>query len=189
VDEQLHAVTTGEAGENHVADDLGAPVATELPSDPASPDELEVEAELTVEAGEDAEPALRKRGFLAEASSGAALLIAALSWIVPGLGHLLMRRWQRGLAFFVAVGGLAVAGYLMRGNVFPLGSKDPFGTLGFLADASSGIFYLLAHTFEKTGPNVARAMGDYGTRFIAGAGIVNLLGVCDAYEVARGRRR
>jgi len=119
----------------------------------------------------------------------AAAVVAVLAWLVPGAGHLVLRRWQRALAFFIAVGGLAVSGYLMRGNVFRLHSQDPFGTLGFLADASSGVFYWLSRVFEKAGPNVSRAAGDYGTRFIAAAGIVNVLGVCDAFEIARGRRR
>jgi hypothetical protein len=115
--------------------------------------------------------------------------IAIIAWLVPGLGHLLLRRWGRGLAFFVAVGGLAMTGYLMRGNVFPPHSQGPFGTLGFIADACSGAFYLLARVVEASGPNVSRAVGDYGTRFIAAAGIVNVLGICDAYEIAAGRRR
>jgi hypothetical protein len=115
--------------------------------------------------------------------------IAIIAWLVPGLGHLLLRRWGRALAFFVAVGGLVMTGYLMRGNVFPPHSQDPFGTLGFIADACSGVFYLLARVVEASGPNVSRAVGDYGTRFIAAAGIVNVLGICDAYELAAGRRR
>ncbi len=102
---------------------------------------------------------------------------------------MILRRWQRAIAFFVAVGGLTVTGYLMRGNVFRPHSQDPFGTLGFLADACTGVFYLLSRVFEAAGPNVSRSIGDYGTRFIAAAGIVNVLGVCDAYEIARGRRR
>jgi hypothetical protein len=76
----------------------------------------------------------------------------------------------------------------MRGNVFPPHSADPFGTLGFLADAASGIFYLLAHVLERAGPDVSRAAGDYGTRFIAAAGVVKLIAVFDAYEIATGRR-
>jgi hypothetical protein len=114
--------------------------------------------------------------------------IAAAAWIVPGLGHLALRRWGRALIFFLTVGGLAVTGYLLRGNVFPPQAGDPFGMLGFLADAGSGIFYFLARFFESTGPNVSTAAGDYGTRFIAAAGIVNLLSVFDAYEIALGRR-
>lgn len=115
--------------------------------------------------------------------------IAIIAWFIPGLGHLLVRRWGRALAFFVAVGGLAISGYFMRGNVFPPHSDDPFGTLGFIADACSGVFYLLSRVVEAAGPNVSRAIGDYGTRFIAAAGIVNVLAVFDAYEIALGRRR
>ncbi len=73
-------------------------------------------------------------------------------------------------------------------NVFPPNSDDPFGTVGFLADAASGVFYFLAHFVEGAGADIGRAAGDYGTRFIAAAGIVNVLGVFDAYEIARGRR-
>jgi hypothetical protein len=117
-----------------------------------------------------------------------ALPIAIAAWFLPGLGHVILRRWGRGLAFFVAVAGLAIAGYLMRGNVFPPHSGDLFGTIGFLADAGSGVMYLLARVFERAGPDVSRAAGDYGTRFIAAAGVVNLLAAFDAYEIARGRR-
>ena len=90
--------------------------------------------------------------------------------------------------FFISVGGLAIVGFHMRGNVFSLRSADPFGTLGFYADAASGIFYLLARVFERAGPDVSRAAGDYGTRFIVAAGIVNLIAAFDAYEIASKRR-
>jgi hypothetical protein len=122
-----------------------------------------------------------KRYFLAP-------VIALAAWIVPGMGYLLLGRWGRALAFFCVVGGLAFSGFLMRGQVFPPHSDDPFGTLGFLADACSGVFFVLAHLVEKTGPDVSRAAGDYGTRFVAAAGIVNLLSVLDAYGIAVGRR-
>jgi hypothetical protein len=110
------------------------------------------------------------------------------AWAIPGLGHLILHRPGRAMLFFAAVGGLAISGYAMRGNVFPLHSSDPFGALGFLADAGSGVFYLLARVFEAAGPDVSRAAGDYGTRFIAAAGIVNILSAFDACEIASGRR-
>jgi len=117
-----------------------------------------------------------------------AFVIGFAAWLVPGLGHLLTGKWIRGVIFFFCVGGLALAGYALRGNIFPRHSNDPFGTLGFLADVGSGIFYALARFFERAGPDVSRASGDYGTRFIAAAGVVNLLGVFDAFEIAAGRR-
>jgi hypothetical protein len=124
-----------------------------------------------------------------ETNASSPFSIAIASWLVPGLGHFLLRRTGRAIVFFIAVGGLATIGYHMRGNVFPPRSADPFGALGFLADAASGIFYLLARIFEWSGPDVSRAAGDYGTRFIAAAGVVNLIATFDAYEIAAGRRR
>jgi len=115
--------------------------------------------------------------------------VAVLAWAVPGLGHLVLGRWRRALAFFVSVAGLAITGYLLRGNVFPQHSTDAFGRLGFFADAGTGIFYYLARFFERIGPDVSRASGDDGTRFIAAAGLVNFLSAFDAYEIAAGRRR
>ena len=113
-------------------------------------------------------------------------LAVIAAWIVPGLGHLLLRRRGRALTFFLVVGGLAMTGFLTRGQVFPPHSDSPFGTLGFLADACSGVFFAVAHLFEKAGPDVSRAAGVYGTRFVAAAGLVNLLGVLDVYGIACG---
>ncbi|MGC2330060.1 MAG: DUF6677 family protein [Candidatus Acidiferrales bacterium] len=124
----------------------------------------------------------------AKSLSAIPFLAALASLAVPGLGHVWLHRWGRGLAFFVAVGGLALTGYVMRGQVFTAVSDDPFGRLGFFADACSGVFYLLSRFLEASGPNLARAAGDYGTRFLASAGIVNLIGVLDAYAIACGRR-
>jgi hypothetical protein len=121
-------------------------------------------------------------------TSSSPFSIAVAAWLVPGLGHFLLRRKGRAIICFIAVSGLATIGYHMRGNVFPPRSADAFGALGFLADAGSGIFYLLARIFEWGGPDVSRAAGDYGTRFIAAAGVVNLIAAFDAYEIAAGRR-
>jgi hypothetical protein len=115
-------------------------------------------------------------------------LIALAGWIIPGFGHLLLRRWARAMGFFLASGGLALAGFALRGETFSWHSQDPFGALGFIADLGSGIFYFVARIFETAGPDISRASGDYGTRFIAASGIVNLLGAIDAFGIARGRR-
>ncbi|HWZ54334.1 MAG TPA: DUF6677 family protein, partial [Candidatus Acidoferrales bacterium] len=42
------------------------------------------------------------------ARSVSALSIAIAAWLVPGLGHFLMGRRGRAIAFFIAVGGLAL---------------------------------------------------------------------------------
>jgi hypothetical protein len=121
-------------------------------------------------------------------SSARSVFIAVAGWFIPGFGHLVQRRIGRAMAGFAAVGTMALIGLWMRGNVFPMHSDDAFGLLGFIADAGSGIFYLFAHTIEKNGPDVSRAAGDYGTRLIATAGVLNMLFVLDALEISRGHK-
>jgi len=117
-----------------------------------------------------------------------ALAIAVAAWLVPGAGHFLLGRRMRALVIFAAVAGLATIGFLQRGNVFTYRPDDAFTTFGFLADLGSGILYGLGRWFERAGPDVSRAAGDYGTRFIAAAGILNLLAALDAHESASRRR-
>ncbi|MGA2720588.1 MAG: DUF6677 family protein, partial [Candidatus Acidiferrales bacterium] len=54
--------------------------------------------------------------------------VALAAWILPGSGHLLLGRWGRALTFFLVVSGLAITGFLAKGQVFPPHSDDPFGT-------------------------------------------------------------
>lgn len=116
-------------------------------------------------------------------------IVAALAgWGVPGLGHLLLRQWAKAAVYFLCVGGLACVGLLMRGGVFMAGASDLFDRLGFFADIGTGIFYFLAHVIQAAGPDVAHASGDYGTRMVATAGMLNLLTVLEAYEIGRGRK-
>jgi hypothetical protein len=114
-------------------------------------------------------------------------VIAAIAgWLVPGLGHLMLRRWSKAAVYFLCIGGLACAGLAMRGAVFSAGAEDLFDRLGFFADLGAGVFYLLAHQIQAAGPDVAHATGDYGTRLFAAAGMLNFLTVLEAFDIGRG---
>ncbi len=117
-----------------------------------------------------------------------AFAIGVASWLLPGLGHALLRMWGRAAACFLTVGALVILGAGMRGNIFTRNGEDAFATLGYVADMGTGSFYFLAKNLEKTGPDVSHAGGDYGTRFLAAAGVLNLLAALHAYEAARGRK-
>jgi hypothetical protein len=112
-----------------------------------------------------------------------ALVAAVAGWLVPGLGHALLRKWGKAVVYFCAVGVLAVVGLLMRGNVFSSNAADAFDMLGFLADIGNGIFYFLAGNINPAGANTAIAAGDYGTRLIATAGVLNLLCVLEVLQI------
>jgi hypothetical protein len=133
--------------------------------------------------------ATRTPDDLQPASSGSGAWSMALAgWLVPGLGHALQRMWGRAFVVFVTVGLLVVVGASMRGNLFTSNGADAFDTLGYVADLGAGSFYLLARAVERAGADVSHAGGDYGTRFLATAGVLNLLSALHAYEAARGRK-
>jgi hypothetical protein len=96
--------------------------------------------------------------------------------------------WGRAMAIFLTVGCLVYLGAGMRGNVFVPGGEDAFSRLGYLADLGTGSFYFVARALEVSGADVSHADGDYGTRFLATAGVLNLLAALHAYEAARGRK-
>jgi hypothetical protein len=121
-------------------------------------------------------------------SEAVALAIGVAGWLVPGLGHALQKMWGRAVGCFLTVGILVLIGVGMRGNIFTADGADAFGMLGYLADIGTGSFYLAARSLEAKGSDVAHAQGDYGTRFLAAAGVLNLLAALHAYEAARGRK-
>jgi hypothetical protein len=125
---------------------------------------------------------------LASKSEALALMIGVAGWLVPGLGHALQKMWGRAVAIFLTVGVLVWLGAGMRGNLFSSNGNDAFDSLGYIADLGTGTFYLAARSFEKDGADTSHADGDYGTRFLATAGVLNLLAALHAYEAARGRK-
>jgi hypothetical protein len=117
-----------------------------------------------------------------------ALLVGVAGWLLPGLGHVMLKMWGRAIACFLTIGILVILGTGMRGNIFSRSGEDAFATLGYVADMGTGVFYFVAKSLEVAGPDVSHANGDYGTRLLATAGVLNLLAALHAYEAARGRK-
>ena len=115
-----------------------------------------------------------------------ALLVGIAGWLVPGAGHVLLGMWSRGLGVFTIVAALAWTGLALRGRLFAFTTDDFFDLLGFLADCGAGSFFYFALQYNNGGPDVAHAAGDYGTRFFAASGVLNVLAAVDAYRLARG---
>jgi hypothetical protein len=162
-----------------IPEDIPAFVEAEVPPDQFAGEQRHIETPPPPRGPSFSE--IARRGLLA-------MFVALAGWAVPGAGHLILRRWGRAVIGFVAVAILAFAGLKMRGNVFPYHGTDPFDALGFIADAGSGVFYLLSKTVQAAGPDVSHAAGDYGTRMIAAAGILNFLLLIDASEIASGQK-
>ena len=76
----------------------------------------------------------------------------------------------------------------IRGRGFPFDVSGPRVGLAALADLGIGATYLIAGALGYGGGNVRAVTYEYGNAFLIVAGLLNLLVVIDAYEVARGRK-
>lgn len=123
---------------------------------------------------------------------GAWAPVLALSWLIPGAGHFFLKRTGRGVLLLVAVAGMFACGLMMRGAMFQPQSGDLLtmiiNTGGFIGDICSGLLYLLSVWFGYNQPDVAGHVHDYGTKFLVTAGLLNVLAMVDAFEIAAGRK-
>ena len=115
-------------------------------------------------------------------------VVCALSWLIPGAGHLLQGRRQKGLIFLLALPLMFVSGLWLQGRLFPLEFSDPLVFLGAIADRGIGAPYLLAYLMNAGNGNVIAASYEYGNTFLMTAGLLNFLVILDAYDIAVGRK-
>jgi hypothetical protein len=126
----------------------------------------------------------------APARSGIA--VVALAWLIPGGGHFLLRRNIRGALILTSVLVMFLVGILMRGAFFEPQSGDLLTMIiyygGFLAHLASGALYFVAVALGYNQPDMAGHMHDYGSKFLVGAGLLNILAMVDAWEIATGQK-
>ena len=115
-------------------------------------------------------------------------LICAAAWAVPGAGHLWLGRTQKGLVFLVALPLMFVVGLWLEGRLFPFELTQPLVALAAFADIGVGIPYFVAKTMRAGGGIVTAQTFEYGNAFLIVAGLLNMLVVLDAFDVAQGRK-
>ncbi len=111
-----------------------------------------------------------------------------LGWAVPGLGHAIQRKYARSAVFFVSIVAMTALGLTMGGRVYPFQTENPLTILAFFADLGNGLFYALARLFGWGAGELERATFEFGTAFIAGAGLLNFLVALDAHDIAAGKK-
>ena len=120
-------------------------------------------------------------------------LAALLAWAWPGLGHLYLRRWGRGIVYSLLILTLVVAGadldgrlWLLAGN--PLGGGEAALSALFTGvSLAMGLPYLVLLGGGHLG-DVAAQGYEYGTAFLLTAALMNLLLIFDARDVSRGHK-
>ena len=121
-------------------------------------------------------------------SIAATLGICAAGWIVPGLSHVLIGRWIRGLIFLACIILMFSLGLGMQGKLYTMEVEEPLQILGFFANLGAGLLYFLAERMGL-GIGLMTTQGfDYGTTYLWVCGLLNYLIVLDAFDIAQGRK-
>ena len=117
-----------------------------------------------------------------------AVVATAVGWLIPGAGHLIQKRWIRGLLLMVSVVAMFVLGLLMEGKLYAPNTGDILDILGFIGDIGSGALYIVSKAMDAGAGNIARATADYGTKYLIVAGLLNIISAVDAYHIAIGKK-
>ena len=119
--------------------------------------------------------------------SGGLVLLCLASWAIPGAGHLWLGR-RKGLVFMVALPLMFTLGLAIHGRLFPFDLSEPLVGLAALADLGIGLTYFAANALGYGAGEVRAVTYEYGNAFLIVAGLLNLLVVIDAFDIALGRK-
>jgi hypothetical protein len=118
-------------------------------------------------------------------------LIGFISWLVPGLGHILQGRAVRGIVGGATILLMFVLGIVIGGHIYGLRETNEglLSTLFGLCDLGSGILYLVSR-FAGLAVNERpeQATAEYGSVFLMVAGLLNLILALDAFDIRAGRK-
>jgi len=117
---------------------------------------------------------------------GQPVVAVIAAWLIPGLGHVYLRRWRRGVAFFLLVVIALWVGWSLKGNLYRPVPNEPLSILGTLGALGMGIPYFLLR--QGYSGDILSPGYEYGTAFLLTAGLMNWLLVLDAWDISRGKK-
>src|ERR1700745_3721560 len=125
----------------------------------------------------------------AATTNAMSVIAPAVGWLVPGAGHMIQKRWIRGMLLFLSIVSLFLLGLAMQGRIYKANGGDILDILGFVGDVGAGGLYILTMANDWGQGAIAFATADYGTKFMIVAGLLNFIAVADAYHIAIGKKR
>lgn len=109
-----------------------------------------------------------------------------LAWLVPGLGHFLLGKRARAVAYAVLILGSLAFGVSIDGKMPWTFAGSPLFILASFGAMGSGLPYLGLHLLGIDGDPTAWGF-DYGGAFILTAGLMNLLLLLDVHDICWGK--
>lgn len=127
-------------------------------------------------------------------------LIFIISWLIPGSGHFIQKKYAKAAVFFSGILLLVVLGVIMEGRFFLPYTETtnnygmvqrqfhPLLILGFLGDLGLGLFNLLVNVLGLSRGNIESLTYHYGTTYLVSAGLMNYLVSLNAFDIARRKK-
>lgn len=134
-------------------------------------------------------------------------VVCVLGWMIPGLGHVLLKRWKHGLVFFVLITTLFLWGLTLGARLYQYDPQQPLTFFAMIAQMGMGIpyfivrilapyahfhpgsmFYGFAEAFRFGEGYLENITYEYGNTFSIVAGLLNFLVILDAHDIATGRK-
>ena len=131
---------------------------------------------------------MRATTAVREQSATYTYLICLAAWAIPGAGHLLLGRLQKGLTFLAALMLMFLMGLWLEGRLFPIEVRQPLVALAALAEMGGGVAFFAARQAGAGAGRVVALTYEYGNAFLIVAGLMNMLVVLDAFDIAQGRK-
>ena len=116
------------------------------------------------------------------------LAICASGWLLPGIGHIVLRRWARGTLFMLAVMVMFALGVAMQGKLYDPTPEQPLHIFAFIANLGVGMPYIVAQRLGYGAGLISAPSYDYGSTYLWVSGLLNYIIVLDVFDVARGRK-
>src|SRR5271169_1007401 len=144
------------------------------------------------------------RSEIAHPNTGQLVWLCVAGWLIPGCGHFILGKKWRALILGSTIIVMFLFGLLMRGEFYAPQAGALLQSLGFLGEMCVGAAMPAASFFgysgggaplpesgynpldPRSGPLFVSA--DYGTAFLVSAGMLNVLTILDAYDIAMGRK-
>lgn len=134
-----------------------------------------------------ATPAQASAQTAANTSSLPTIVLIA-GWLIPGAGHFILRKPIRGALIAASILTMFAVGLSLQGKIYAPNTGDLLDILGFVGQLGSGLLYLAAKLGDWGQTSVTIALGDYGTKFLVVAGLLNIVSAIDAHSLANGRK-
>jgi hypothetical protein len=117
-----------------------------------------------------------------------AVVAPIVGWLIPGAGHIMLKKYVRGGLILVSVVAMFIVGLGMQGRIYQPNGGDILDILGFVGDVGAGILYFLARIMDWGNVMAANAVADYGKTFLIAAGLLNYIAAADAHHIALGKK-